>query len=86
VTLKGAGAAGIFDDSYKTFHRDVFELIGEGKLVGIKKRGWETGNTTIVMLPQAAPTSRERTAPADAPRRGRYPKNCTLTRQVSTGA
>jgi hypothetical protein len=30
----------------------VFELIGEGKLVGIKKRGWETGNTTIVMLPK----------------------------------
>jgi hypothetical protein len=26
-----AGAAGIFDDSYKTFQRDVFELIGEGK-------------------------------------------------------
>ena len=62
----------------------MFELIGEGKLVSIKKRRWDTCNTTIVMLPKLR-LLQERASPADAPRRGRHPKNCMCTKQVAQG-
>jgi hypothetical protein len=74
----------ILGDSYKTFQREVYELIQQGKLIGIRQRGGAQGNTCLVSLPELQTPVRteqlqqpSQDSPPPEKRRGRHKKGCT---------
>ena len=71
----------VYAESYKTFQRDIFELVGVGDLVGMKSGGGVSGNVTFISLPGSQATDCSPTR-----KRGRHMKGCTCPKHAGVAA